>query len=82
MKRSLLTLALIVAAGVAGAQTVTPPASKISTEAEAKSALEAGGYKSVSSLRLHADGKWSGSAMRGNQQIAVSVDADGNVSSQ
>jgi hypothetical protein len=79
MKRSLLALALIMAAIAAVAQ--TPPA-KISTEAEAKAALEADGYKSVSWLRLNADGKWTGSAMRGNQQTAVSVDADGKVSSQ
>ena len=79
MKRSLLALALIMVAIAAGAQT---PPTKISTAAEANAALEADGYKSVSWLRLNADGKWTGSAMRGNQQMAVSVDADGKVSSQ
>lgn len=114
MKRSLLTFALIAAAGAAGAQTVTPPSvggatvtppsvttpgvtppsvtapdtankplnGRISSEASAKAALEAEGYKSVGSLRMGADGKWSGSAMRGDKQVAVSVDANGNVSSQ
>jgi hypothetical protein len=90
MKRSLLTLALIAAAGAVSAQTATTPsdppkageATRISTEAAAKAALEAEGYKSIGSLRMGADGKWSGSAMRGDKQIAVSVDASGNVSSQ
>jgi len=90
MKRSLLALALIAAAGAAGAQTEAPSTlkmpevatkSKIDTEATAKAALEAHGYKSISSLRMGADGKWSGSAMKGSQQVAVSVDAEGNVSS-
>jgi hypothetical protein len=82
MKRSLLALALIAAAGVAGAQTVTPINSRISSETAAKAALEADGYSSIGSLRIGADGKWSGSAMRGNKQVAVSVDADGKVASQ
>ena len=92
MKRSLLTLALITAAAAVSAQTVTSPSvtapdlatkpadTRISTEAAAKTALEAAGYKSIGSLRMGADGKWSGSAMRGDKQVAVSVDATGNVS--
>ena len=94
MKRSLLTLALITTTGAVGAQTMTPPSAtppdvaskpanaRISSEAAAKAALESDGYKSIGSLRIGADGKWSGSAMRGDKQVSVSVDANGNVVSQ
>ena len=94
MKRSLLALALLTAAGGADAQIATSPPvatpdvasrpvdTRISTEAAAKAALRAEGYSSIGSLRIGADGKWSGSAMRGDKQVAVSVDAQGNVSSQ
>jgi hypothetical protein len=103
MKRTLLTLALISAAGAVGAQTATPPVggptttapsltapdiankpanARISSEPAAKAILEADGYKSIGSLRMGADGKWSGSAMRGDKQVAVSVDANGIISTQ
>jgi hypothetical protein len=97
MKRISLALALIAVAGTASVQPLfaqtlpvppnvnVPPiadTSSIKTEADARAAIERDGYKSISNLRMGADGKWSGSAMRDNQQIAVSVDATGKVSSQ
>ena len=48
----------------------------------AKSAIEFDGYKSVKALTMGADGLWHGRAMRGATEIAVSVDAAGNVSAQ
>ena len=86
MRRSLSIIAVIMAAasaGAASAQSADKSATiRITTETDAKAAIEANGYKSVSNLRMGADGKWSGSAMRDNQQVAVSVDADGTVASR
>jgi hypothetical protein len=76
MKRGLISLVLILVAGAASAET---PPTKIDSEATAKAAIQAKGYKAVSSLRMGADGTWSGSAMRENQQVAVTVDAEGQV---
>ena len=94
MKRSLLTIALLTVTATASAQTVTLPAvtspdianrpmnGQISSETEANAAVTANGLASVSSLNLGADGKWYGSAMRGGQAVALTVDVSGNVSSR
>jgi hypothetical protein len=129
MKRTLITLALVAAAGTAGAQTaippsasgatVTPPAASsgavttppvnpptMSTSGVnappamapntanapalpnapgsngAAKRVQADGYKNVQGLTRGTDGKWHGTAMRGNTMVGVVVDGRGNVSSQ
>jgi len=60
---------------------VQPPA-KSGDDAQAKKAIEFDGYKNVRGLTKGADGMWRGRAMRGHTEIAISVDANGNVSAQ
>jgi len=47
-----------------------------------KRKIEADGYKNVQGLAKDADGVWHGRAMRGSTEVAVTVDAKGNVASQ
>ena len=72
-------------------QTVTlPPAPSfgrnsgpsVGSEASAKTLIEADGYRRVTGLAMGADGSWHGKALRGNTEVAVSVDARGNVSAE
>ncbi len=49
------------------------------TEAQAKSHIESKGYSQVSALQKDANGVWRGRAMKGGQQVAVSLDYQGNV---
>jgi hypothetical protein len=44
--------------------------------------VQADGYKNVQGLIRGTDGKWHGTAMRGNTMVGVVVDGRGNVSSQ
>ena len=53
---------------------------KIASEREARRAIESEGFTRVSALKKDADGAWSGRAMRGTANVAVRVDARGNVS--
>ena len=66
------------------AATVPPHAGdlKISSESEARKAIESEGFTSVSALKKDADGVWIGRAMRGTSNVAVRVDARGNVSTE
>jgi hypothetical protein len=48
----------------------------------AAKAIQADGYKGVRGLKKGPDGKWWGLALRGNVEIAVTVDDSGNVASQ
>jgi hypothetical protein len=50
--------------------------------AQAKRAIEFDGYKNVRALVKGPDGIWRGRAMRGRTEIAVKVDATGNVSAE
>ncbi|HYC56030.1 MAG TPA: hypothetical protein VEL28_13940, partial [Candidatus Binatia bacterium] len=45
-------------------------------------AIEADGYRAVRVLERGADGKWRALALRGNAEVALSVDDLGTVSSQ
>ena len=49
------------------------------TESEARSRIEARGYSQVGSLKKDKDGVWRGTATKDGQQVAVSVDYQGNV---
>ena|SRR6185312_3087305 len=48
--------------------------------ADAKRAIEFDGYKNVHSVVKGSDGMWHARAMRGRTEVAVRVDASGNVS--
>jgi ABC-type nitrate/sulfonate/bicarbonate transport system substrate-binding protein len=92
MKRTLLTLALVAAAGTAGAQTASAPAPSADTNiantptlplpapaATAQKRIEQDGYKNVRNVQKGADGLWHGTAMRGSAQVQVTVDRSGHV---
>jgi hypothetical protein len=49
------------------------------TEGEARSRIQARGYSNVGSLKKDKDGIWRGTATKDGQQVAVSVDYQGNV---
>lgn len=93
MKRTLLTLALVAAAGTAGAQTVTPPsvtapntanlpAVNAEGSADVRARIEADGYSYVQGLNRGADGKWRGQATRGGAHVGIVVDANGTVTTE
>lgn len=48
--------------------------------ADAKRAIEFDGYKNVHAVVKGSDGMWHARAMRGRTEVAVTVDASGNVS--
>jgi hypothetical protein len=78
MRRILLTLVLVSAAGVASAQTKPNPAGTIGS-ADAKVRLQTLGYKNVHDLRRGPDGQWVGKATRGNIEKSVTVFPKGSV---
>jgi hypothetical protein len=51
-------------------------------DSPAKKAIEFDGYRNVRDLTKGPDGVWRGRAMRGRTEIAIQVDATGNVSAQ
>jgi hypothetical protein len=51
-------------------------------DSQARRAIEFDGYKNVSAVARGADGVWHARAMRGHTEIAVRVDASGNVSAE
>jgi hypothetical protein len=51
-------------------------------DADAKRAIEFDGYKNVRAVVKGSDGAWHARAMRGRTEIAVRVDASGNVSAE
>ena len=61
---------------------VTQALSMPGDDARAKKAIEFDGYRNVGSLVKQPDGTWRGRAMRGRTEIAVRVDANGNVSAE
>ena len=71
--------------GAAAPDTQTGPADEQATAeaaARAKALIEADGYKKVRDVARAPDGRWRGLAMRGATEVAVSVDDNGNVSTQ
>ena len=51
-------------------------------DAPARRAIEFDGYRNVRSLVKGPDGNWHGRALRGRTEVAVRVDATGNVSAE
>lgn len=109
MKATLLatTAALILAAGVAHAQTVQPSTpmgrdqnsmpggtsnpntalpgnsqNPSAAEAAVKAKLQERGYSGVRTLTRDTAGNWTGKAMRNNVEVAVTIDAAGNIREQ
>jgi len=70
------------------ANAVQPPSGNDSqakrggNDSKAKQAIELDGYKNVRGLEQGPDGVWRGRALRGRTEIAVRVDASGNVSAE
>jgi hypothetical protein len=52
------------------------------TEAAAKAAIEADGYKGVRALARGSDGVWKASALRGQTEVQLSVGPTGSVSAK
>ena len=50
------------------------------SEAAAKAAIEADGYKGVRALARGSDGVWKASALRGQTEVQLSVGPTGSVS--
>ena len=50
------------------------------SEAAAKAAIEADGYKGVRALARGSDGVWKASALRGGTEVLLSVGLTGRVS--
>jgi hypothetical protein len=73
-------VATVTAANVAEPQQTPEKTETVVTSAKAM--IEADGYKNVTALVKAPDGVWTGVALRGATQVAVSVDAAGNVSTQ
>ena len=66
--------------GLDGGLPPAPGDAKSGDSAQAKAAIELDGYKNVRGLEKGPDGVWRGRAMRGRTEIAIRVDASGNVS--
>lgn len=58
------------------------PGANSFTEGQARSRIEAAGFSGVNDLRKDDQGIWRGRAMRNGQQTSVSLDFQGNVSTQ
>jgi hypothetical protein len=67
--------------GTRTAETPAPGANSF-TEGQARSRIEAAGYTDVSGLEKDDQGIWRGRASRGGQQLGVSLDYQGNVSTR
>jgi hypothetical protein len=80
MRGLLVTLALMVLAGSAVAQ--TKPAPPVSGIAGVKTHLQALHYKDVHDLRRGYDGQWTGKATQGNVPKTVTIAPDGTVTAR
>jgi hypothetical protein len=60
----------------------SPQAGAIKTEGEARKAIESEGFTRVTALKKDPDGAWSGRAIRGTSNVAVRIDARGNISAE
>lgn len=62
-------------------ESASPPATEGMTEAAARAAIAADGYKGVRSL-TKSNGKWMARAMRGDTEISLTVTPDGSVGAE
>lgn len=97
MVRITATIALVLIAGTAGAETwasrsvdagpVVPASARssahgLNSPAAAKAAIEARGYSDVKNLQRDPVGNWAGEAKRGGLEIAVILQLDGDVAEE
>jgi hypothetical protein len=82
MRGLLVTLALMVLAGSAVAQTKPAPPVNMSGTAGVKTHLQALHYKDVHDLRRGYDGQWTGKATQGNVPKMVTIAPDGTVTAR
>jgi periplasmic protein CpxP/Spy len=59
-----------------------PASGTISSEAQAKTRLEAQGYRNVSQLVKRSDGLWHGTAVRNALPVGITVDARGKITTR
>jgi hypothetical protein len=76
MKHIMLILALATFSGGAMAQEIDGGP----TATTARKEIEREGYRNVQGLAKDSDGVWHGRALRGNTEVQLLVDDDGNVS--
>jgi hypothetical protein len=64
--------------------TANPPAAGANsfTEGQARSRIEAAGFSGVDDLKKNDQGVWQGRATRNGQQVTVSLDYQGNVTTR
>ena len=81
MKRWLIGAALATAVLDAGAwaQTSRAPTNQSAEEIVIKEKLNGAGVTQLKDLKRNRDGSWNGRGMKGDVEVAVVVDADGNV---
>jgi hypothetical protein len=88
MKKTLTALAVLGFAGAAVAQTAPstppPPSSTkapppMTDQEKAQTRIEGAGFTGVKDLKRNADGTWTGRAVKGGVEVAVSVDGAGHV---
>jgi hypothetical protein len=80
MQRTLLALALAMIAGAASAQEIETGQIESGPAAmSAKQDIERAGYRDVRGLAQDSEGVWHGRALRGNTEIQLLVEPDGNV---
>ncbi|UYN96121.1 MAG: hypothetical protein KIT25_04015 [Enhydrobacter sp.] len=60
-------------------RTSPEPTNQSAEEIIIKAKLRAAGVRKVNNLARHPDGTWEGRGMKGDEEIAVQVDTDGNV---
>jgi hypothetical protein len=77
MKRTLLTLALAFATIASAASAQDDPSTPAARAA--RNDIERAGYRDVQGLAQDAQGVWHGRALRGNTEVQLLVDRDGNV---
>ncbi|SDC76628.1 hypothetical protein [Belnapia rosea] len=67
-----------------GTRTATTPAAGANsfTEGQARSRIEAAGFTGLNDLQKDDQGIWRGRAMRNGQQVSVSLDYQGNVTTR
>ena len=71
------------APAVADAEAVpAEPATRQFSEADARAAIEADGYKRPRIVNKGADGTWQARALRGTVEVSLRVDAQGNVTGE
>jgi hypothetical protein len=73
------SVAQVVGAATDGSMTAYAPPRAAGQSAWAQRRIEESGYRNVRNVGLRSDGRWYGTATRGNREVAVVIDGGGNV---